>query len=524
MSAFTEGVSAGNQSLQVDRQEKQQRLKNYIKGFELNEQGQYAPNERGQTALDLQNQKLQQELMVTQEQNKQIQSIMNKDTIEKAVNQIIAGNASDVSGTIKQNPGLYKIMKDKGVDEVMPVDFTNDTTLLSEIPGMSEAVEIAKTYPEVAEALKRGFFKVRKNGKWQVNTTESLYKVTGQNQYRSSKSREVAENSLNKIRQVLAGVVSSPTEDSTKQTMADSANMSAEALNKQMTEHFQNGGDWLGWEQKVAGSKATGTSSASNMIKELELEEKLKDRALSEKMRKINPTEWKEATLRDDNLADKEQTIIAKQLQGDNEWKGKPQQDLAGMEGITRRFIRVTEQLQGIDRDAFEKANKIIARLANIKSYKKRKAELSQIRFDTSITAALAEYIKLMSGTAVTESEFDRYNFASQAGDWSTHDAALASLEQFTSGLIQKTNDIYSSNVMKYPHDMRQSKYAFTKSYELQNWDKIKTKTQEMLKAQYDMVDTGNVWQSGIPKDAVQSPDNTATTDSAIDLNQFNGG
>ncbi len=266
---FFEGVSAANNTINSDRNERQRILTNKIKGFELDKaSGQFEANERGQKMLDLQNEKLNQELMVQKNRNDTISSILNKDSMQEAITHLATGNAHDANRVINANPILKeKLANNYGIHGIMPVDFENDIDLLRD-SGIELTPEM-RNDKQAMLALKSSLYKtVDNNGKQVIRDVQSTIKTTGYLGYADKYTKEGMINRFNQISQVLSGHLVTEKEQTVKDNKLDNNIKAGEIKGDYLNSIL--GDDNLTPEQKVY--KLTHVEKKKNEI-ELKQEE-----------------------------------------------------------------------------------------------------------------------------------------------------------------------------------------------------------------------------------------------------------
>jgi len=466
--SFIQGVTAANNSIAQDRadrmesrQAKQQKLTNLIKGFEIDPNtGEYAPNERGQNALDTQNEQLKQQLATLTEQNMQIQSVLNKDSMTTTVTKMLKGDVQGGWKTINHNPGLKAMLAKKGMEDLQPVNWAQDKDLLEGVPALKALTPEQLTDQQLMNALNSAYFKVKRNGKWQVNTTESLIKVTGTTQYTDKTTTTGMKNRLSKINEILALKVQNPYEEKLQAMKVQNA-IGAEEFNAEKIALQQR--DMKEWIK----SNPNGTVaefleySRPRSEKTIAIENAINNPQPAEPAFPVNEFN---ASVEDSyaNYSGKgpvftnEQIAIANKLQDKNKVSATDNTNINSRIALMKGFAQIDKAYSGVDKNAWEtiktNINKYLpADWAKI-SPSERASINEKIKQDAKLGGYIAEYIKMMSGAAVTDSERALFTDIVSSGKYATKEAFQAALDGFRESLRSSTNVMIDATKHRTPH------------------------------------------------------------------------
>ena len=479
--SFIQGTQAANQNINTDRAErvegraaKQQRLTNLIKGFEIDPStGQYAPNQRGQTALDVQNQQLQQQLSIVTEQNHQIQSVLNKDTMTDTVTTMLKGDVEGGWKKINQNPGLLKMLNSKGMEDLQQVNWMADKELLKDVPALAALTPEQLQDPQLMNALNSAYFKVKKNGKWQVNTTESLMKVTGTQQYTDRKTNAGITNRLNRINEILQGKVQTPYERRLKEQQTILAlkqnehnnNIADLTINDMNTFLEENPNATLAQYQAHI---AKGDPKAAIELEKAKIgletaRLKLKE-AKAEGTEAVFPRNEFHAAVEDSykkydgtgNVFSNDEWSVARNQQGKNKVDATTKRAINDRINLMEGFGKVKEGFEELDQNAWEKSKSVFSKYVPadwMSLTPEEQAKMTKrLKEESRLGGYIADYIKMMSGAAVTDSERVTFTDIISSNKFATKDAFLAALSGFRETLGSSTNNLVDATRTETPY------------------------------------------------------------------------
>jgi len=498
--AFLQGVQVGNQTKQEDRRAKQVRLTNLIKGFEQGNGGEYEPNARGQAMFDGQEAAMQQQLAVLQSQNEAIQAVQNTESMTKATTQLAMGNVSEAGRIVNTNPVLKQQLQEQfGVSAVHPIDWENDLRLF-EGTGVNITPEMLAD-PKVKAALNSSFFKtVGPDGKQKIGNTQQLIDSTGYMQYASKEDRDGIFARVNKISEILSGHIKTPEEERLEATKMEANQHNANISNSlaEVTQEYYDsilGRDDIGPEEKLKIIQGVRGKSPDDIKAQIQAEKLRKaqaeaniatttqDDVIAKKKAEAESAKAKAEDSRpyegeaefisnirnpekipfsDDNLR------IASKLQGKKTLTAERGKEVNGRFSMAKSFDNFTRKFMtaDINRDALAKIGTTMDKLMKPgMTGQDQERVLNSIEIDTELRALISEYVKFMSGAAVTTEEFNRYNDIVQSGVWSSRESANEALRSFTNYLRRSAKDRIDS-MTDIPHDY------LIKRNDYENWSK----------------------------------------------------
>lgn len=146
---------------------------------------------------------------------------------------------------------------------------------------------------------------------------------------------------------------------------------------------------------------------------------------------------------------------VAKYMQGDKKPSTTSIDQLSGIREAATAFDNLREKLSKLDWGALQKIKEDVvsvtsADLFNL-SESERQSLLDKFSFNSELKVAMASYIKAMTGAAVNEDERHFYAKAMIATDWSSKEAALASMGGFRKGLQTTIDSRTDSLKTLYP-------------------------------------------------------------------------
>jgi len=214
LEGFSQGIRLGMERNTDIRRERQQRLKNYVQGFELNAQtGEYVPNIRGMKALAIQEEMLNQQLMTALQKSQVMEDLLSKDAMTTTTAYLLAGRASDANRVLLNNPILKQRLVDAfQVNSLLPIDPLSKEDI-DEIEKLEKLpLNRAKLAdPNVQKALQSLYFKaVLADGTTKIVPTPHIVNTNGFYSYVDSQTREAAQKRLKKMMDILSGAFDVP--------------------------------------------------------------------------------------------------------------------------------------------------------------------------------------------------------------------------------------------------------------------------------------------------------------------------
>jgi hypothetical protein len=339
------------------------------------------------------------------------------------------------------------MLRSKGIHNVAPIDWNTDQHLY-EGKGLNVKPSDLQD-PVKLRALNSAFMKVMgPDGKWKLASTENLVKSTGTTSYLSTPDRVGMEKRFNKLGEILKGHISTPEEEEYTAAALSSKTAKAKAAEAEATLKLD---DLHRWQE----SNPNGTMS--EYLSSLAVQKPLsaKDQAKAAKEEAAAQAAKSEKPFIDSlkSLGSKEYTPEvyqrAKELEAANKKAGisLPNEYLKGIyqnADSAKEFLSLRKKISSIPRNALEKVKKDFSNLFGLTSTlagtpeekaAQLKTQIAKLRFETELGLGVAKYVKMMSGAAVTEEEFNRYNVFSQAGSWSDISAATEAIGAFSDSL-----------------------------------------------------------------------------------------
>ncbi len=498
MNAFLGGIQAAEVSKRADRRERidtraarQVELNNLVAGYELNEQGEYAPNERGQLQLDKQEATLQQQVAVLGAQNEMIQAQLNEGAMVKATTAVGMGDPKEAWRIISRNPVLKASLNEEfKAASIGPIDWANDRAMFDG-SGVAITDEVLNN-PEKLNALNSSFFKiVHPDGTTSLGSTQDLIKQTNYLGTAGKQDSEGMTRRFNRIAEILAGDVTTPAERALQNKQNTVANQKLDIAGGLL-------GLQLAYQDKVlatpgisdkekldllSGSKGVDYKELKAMYETItaksksevavQTQESTVAKAKSGAAKSATDAEvaasTKNADIEKANLdaekarRDKEgakpivgeadfisnlETVvyndenlrIATKIQNDSKQKlgAVKEKDVSGRISMAQGFHNFTKKFREADikYDALHTIGTAMDKILKPgMSTQDREQVLDRVALDSEAKALLAEYVKFMSGAAVTEGEYNRYNDIFKAGTWASKQSAEEAMRSFTNYL-----------------------------------------------------------------------------------------
>ena len=437
MSSVLNGIAAAEKSMATDRIEAQQELSNFIAGYEKNDSGKYIPNERGQNTLDVNNEATKQTLMQLDAQNQLMQGRINSEDMTQATTHLAMGNIKDAWAQIEKNPVLKKQLQDQfGVVTIAPIDWENDRALFN-----GSGINVDNVNGEALDALNSSFFKYYdKNGVAKLGNVHNLMKSTNYDGYIDSATRRAMEKRLDYFGQVLKGHVITPQEqrikDNSTQAIENKSELDAEVSGLKLQELYNMIANNPDMRAKEILDKINPLSLADQK-KKLEISKMQGDADSKAKLGDIDQAKFYNdmKTL----PINKETLDTATLLQGDRKPTTEERKSINGKFALAKAFDKFSKYFenQNIDADAVSKMRLAIDKVWETdKTPEEKRQYVTELKLGTEFKTLMFEYIKYMSGAAVSDNEKTDYFDIIASGKWSNKDAAGKSLRSFADTLL----------------------------------------------------------------------------------------
>lgn len=446
------------------RRARQAELENRIRGYVKDENGNYVPDARGQLAEESQQNELEkkvifqdQQLELMKQEVQQQQSVINTRDMTESLLSAIQGRPQDAQKIINRNPKLRGTLQRLGVNQVAPVDWRNDKELYEHIGNLHLTPQDLQDEKKL-NALNSIFMKVQKpNGEWYITSTEQLLHESNTKRYMTSKEVSALEDRVMKLGAVLKGTVLTDEEIEAKRTKAGEVGATSDYKTVVANESKDALVSWL----EANPDKTINDYKAQQAQQQAEAKQAGKEEGKTVEDTNIDFNEVKNTTkfeekdyeylygndLKPDGTPKKKFAYSneARNLAKDMEFalnNGK----LALSEKDQRDMIEGVDIIQN-----FTKAQKLFAKVesksalskfaAKAKSYlndDKSKNDDNDTKInriysmaDTSLKAAIAKYVKLMSGAAVTDAEKQFFIDIISGGEYASGSELYARLLSF---------------------------------------------------------------------------------------------
>ena len=146
----------------------------------------------------------------------------------------------------------------------------------------------------------------------------------------------------------------------------------------------------------------------------------------------------------------------AKTLQGKTKLPTKLDGELTDKSNSLASFYTVLDKANTLkfDRDAFTKVKDSVAKVGLHGKWNQEEAEkfMNKTSFDSELEMVMAQFVKDMSGAAVTEQERAMYASIVSAGKYSTKEAMVAALSGFINGVKTRHESNLDGIASEYPH------------------------------------------------------------------------
>ena len=466
--ADTSRQRANTLDREENRAEKQQRLTALQNGYTQDEQGNWVPTalqQQKQQTESQQQQILQEQLQATQQAVQAQQAKMNADALANITNYWITKNPADAIKQLHNTPGLKEALQNAQTLDFKDLDIINfnNPDDVDKLVDMGVDREALKD-PEVQNALSHSFMKViGKDGKSRLVPVDSVTKQTNSMQFYTTQQRDLYAENRAKYNSIIKGAL--PQEVDTQKSKLETQNQILQQQQEDMKAYFEKNPN-----ATYADFQNSQLSNKNNLdmlkekldikSKQLELEGKTKEAAVTNYV-SANPKEFFDTLSKSDlnstvNFGGTPIKIYqaAKAAQGDTKLSSTRRDYLDGMISTVSNIGRLKAKLKdaSFNWNAFSKAMSDLAKLTGPEllhmSPKKREALIKRFNFDSDVKTVMAGYIKAMSGAQVSDEERKFYETAIMGGNWSTKEAALASMKGFESGVYNGVKASLES--MKY--------------------------------------------------------------------------
>lgn len=466
-----------------DRAAAQQDLKNKIRGFDRTPEG-YVPNARGAKMLEAQELARDQKMAVLQTQNEAIQSLLNAKSMTSATTYLALGDVDSAKVEINTNPILKeKLLETFGIVDISPIDMNHD---MKHFEDSGLDVESVQSDPIASNALSSAFFKAHKvDGSSSMISVKELMAATGYHAYASKDDAEGITSRINRIGEILALHMKTPEELDTEATNRSIDNQNAHASKdvSDLKDTITSGilsSDLTDSEKLVKLNELNRTplDKLKNLKAELDIAragykaDKDKTEAYVARTTakdeialvaaKVKTEEMKGQSAKKqggglptyaadflDKLGEgkieynQDNLSKAYEIQGKKKLNSTKEKEISGLVSMSQGFHVLTKKFRDLDmdRNALSKIGTVFDKIMKPGlTYQDRMAALNTIAINSEIQAALAGYVKYMSGAAVTEGEYARYQDIFQAGTWSNKESAVTAMASFTSYLRDAAN------------------------------------------------------------------------------------
>jgi len=210
--ADTARLNANTNIRQENRAEKQQRLTALQNGYTQDQNGNWVPTDLQKSKTNVEQSKLdlvQQQLANTQQALKAQQSKTYADTIANINESWMSGNQADAINALHNTPGLKEALQNaKSLDfnDIDMVNFNNPEDVNQLVAMGLDKDKLAD--PEVQKALSNSFMKIRgKDGKTRIVPVDSVTKQTNSHQFFTTKQRDLYANSQAKWNKIIQGAL-----------------------------------------------------------------------------------------------------------------------------------------------------------------------------------------------------------------------------------------------------------------------------------------------------------------------------
>ena len=466
--ADTSRQRANTLDREENRAEKQQRLTALQNGYTQDEQGNWVPTalqQQKQQTASQQQQILQEQLQATQQAVQAQKAKMNADALANITNYWITKNPADAIKQLHNTPGLKDVLQNAQTLDFKDLDIINfnNPDDVDKLVDMGVDREALKD-PEVQNALSHSFMKIQgKDGTSRLVPVDHVTKQTNSMQFYTTQQRDLYAENKAKYNSIIKGAL--PQEVDIQKSKLETQNQILQQQQEDMKAYFEKNPN-----ATYADFQNSQLSNKNNLdmlkekldikSKQLELEGKTKEAAVTNYV-STSPKEFFDTLSKSDlnstvNFGGTPIKIYqaAKAAQGDTKLSNTRRDYLDGMVSTTSNIGRLKTKLKNASFDwnalakGMDKISKITGTEWRNMSPQEKASMLKRFSFDSDLRTVMAGYIKAMSGAAVSDEERTFYENAVQGGNWSTKEAALASMKGFESGVYNGVKASLES--MKY--------------------------------------------------------------------------
>lgn len=405
--------------------------------------------------------------MELQTTNEVLTATLNAQSLNKTAEHLAFGDTEAAMKQLNNNPILKQQLREKfGIVSVQPVNWATDYEKLQKV-GINIKPEDFKD-PQVVEALNSTFYKVvKEDGTTEIQSVPLMMKTINFQQYAEPDTLRGVEARFNKVQEILKGHIKTPEEEAIESNTQQATkikseeNLSIEKLRSEVLNNILNDTK-LSPEEKL--NKITGATNAQSQEDLLNLQKTLLDiekKSLDVKKAKneLKASEPVKDTVKFLQSLDKasltdETYEKAKKIQGKAKLSPTDEREVLDRARLAKAFSSVAEKFKNIDRNAFIKFSDEIAKVLDPRaSVTDKQAFLERIGVNTELGLALSDYVKMMSGTAVSNQEYTKYLDLSQAGVWSNKESAEKALKSMSEYMTETAKKRHNALKNKYPLD-----------------------------------------------------------------------
>jgi len=456
---FSTGFNAGvNARVKLDandranaaetRAQKQQQLTALQMGMEEDTNGNYKRDSLHQNQYKVELEKTRAELDAIKSQAEGMQAKMYADSLASVFSDWATGDHNDALSAWENTPGLKDKFRAAPTLNIHDIDTPNlsnpkDLQQLSQM-----GIDTSKlSDPEVAKAITNSFLRIQGNdGTWRLEPVDKLVAASNSMHFMRSEQKAKFAEALNRNIQAISKGINpkaSEVQDNQLDNQNDLAVKTKEARDKFFEEHPKATLD----DYKSYIKQSMTPVTADQELKNLKLMETKENKIINDFVDN-NPKEFS-SMLQQSSLDSKipiggsEVPVyrIAKKVQGDRKLATARRDYLDGMVSTLKNTSRLKKELSksNFDWDALSKGMDELSKITGTEwrqlSEKEKSDMLKRFSFNSDLKTVMAGYIKAMSGAAVSDEERKFYENAIISGNWSTKEAALASMDGFISGL-----------------------------------------------------------------------------------------
>jgi len=393
--------------------------------------------------------------MQAQELKRMKHKMWASDTASALDASISTGDWSHSNNLLADNPDLGKMWQNQGVYGISNINFDTDQKMLAQAGLNTENFDT----DEKRQALHKSLFKVVDDkGNFSLRSAKDALIETRANKSMAANRLQTVQGILKSSRTALQP----SQEDNLSKFTTSYKNLFPEATEDEVYEAFGRSlpkgkdGGLNQFQVDLAQYQAAIKGGFTGSMKNWQEMQKPGTAAKAEDRTQLKMAEQGELQFNDsignatiEQLDEPGVFKRAKVLQGDKKLGEVQAKDLNGKLGNLKGFSNVVDKLNKVDmdRNAMEKVRETVGKLTGTDfaamSEQGKKELLNQFQFNSQLKAAVADYVKFMSGAAVTESERTMYNDIVSGGNWGTKEAMISSL----SGFMDHLDTSYNNNL-----------------------------------------------------------------------------